>query len=693
MVRNLSIIAVILIGILSGLLIRDYMSMPSRNLVIFYTSNLRGQIKPFTGAVQDRQYQQIGGLAFIKGFIDNTSQAFSFKPEEVLLLDTGDALFGTAEASLTMGDVPLQLMGKAGYDAMTIGNLEFEYGFDRLKYFINTSKVPMLSCNYRDVTAPVGNTFKPGIIIEKGGIKVGVIGLGHGELARNTRQDNIVSLEITDFKTSVQKTAAQLKTAGAEVIVLLSHHPVVGTLDNPGEVFPDIDVIIGDLIGPGAVVSGRPMVCQTAPGRGAGIGMVKISYVAGRWDIAHGFQRIFTVDAEKISPNEELAIEIGRIEAKIDELLDEVITKSSGAFTNSYAEESTTGKLIADSMKVKAGTDIALTNSGGIKSAISEGQVTLRHLYDMLPFDNTLMSLDLYGWQIENLIEEGLSGKTGFLQASGIRCTYAASNPPGFRLIQIDVGDEPLEFNKTYSVAVNDFMHSNQHDWPELGLGRNAQACGLVRESLEAYLRQLKNITPDSEPRFTDASSFDETLRIQALSFEQASLTVPVSHDGSINSEYSRLLAEVIRLETGADFAFVPSDLVSKTREPLLSITPARIVSDFSTSEGVLVAEIDGKMLERLVQAAIASESGMAFSGLSVEVLEGGKVKILPWGGNFVAENLYKIAVNERFPEQKSELFDLSAEKKLKIFNDIRRVFINGLRARNGQVELKRALY
>jgi hypothetical protein len=124
-----------------------------------------------------------------------------------------------------------------------------------------------------------------------------------------------------------------------------------------------------------------------------------------------------------------------------------------------------------------------------------------------------------------------------------------------------------------------------------------------------------------------------------------------------------------------------------------LSITPARIVSDFSTSEGVLVAEIDGKMLERLVQAAIASESGMAFSGLSVEVLEGGKVKILPWGGNFVAENLYKIAVNERFPEQKSELFDLSAEKKLKIFNDIRRVFINGLRARNGQVELKRALY
>lgn len=93
MVKNLSIIALILIGLLSGLLIKDYMSMPSRNLVIFYTSNLRGQIKPYSGVIQDTQYQQIGGLAFIKGFISETSNAFNFKPAEVLLLNTGDALF------------------------------------------------------------------------------------------------------------------------------------------------------------------------------------------------------------------------------------------------------------------------------------------------------------------------------------------------------------------------------------------------------------------------------------------------------------------------------------------------------------------------------------------------------------------------------------------------------------------------
>ena len=693
MVRNLSIVAVVLIGILSGLLIKDYMGMPSRNLVIFYTSNLRGQIKPFSGAIQDQQYRQIGGLAFITGFIAETAKVFNFKPEEVLLLDTGDALFGTAEASLTMGDVPLRLMGKAGYDAMTIGNLEFEYGFDRLKYFISAGHVPMLSCNYRDVTAPVGDTFQPGLIIDKGGVKVGIIGLGHGELARNTREDNIVSLEITDFKTSVQKAAAQLKALGAEIIILLSHHPAVGNLDNPGEVFPDIDVIIGDLIGPGSVISGRPMVCQTAPGRGGGIGMVKISYVTGKWDIARGFQRIFTVDAEKITPDSELAAEISRIESKIDGLLDEVITTSTGVFNNSYSEESMVGKLIADCMKETAGTQIALTNSGGIKAPIGEGPVTLRHLYDLLPFENTLVAVELTGWQIENLIEEGLSGKTGFLQASGLNCTYSSSNPAGFRLIQIDVGDEPLEFNRTYSVAVNDFMYTNRHDWPEFSLGKNPQVRGLVREGLEAYLRKSNTIAPDTTPRFTDATGMDETLRIQALSYELATLSHPVEHDGTSNSEYSRLLAEVIRLETGADFAFIPAGLISRTREPLLNITPARITSDFSTAEGVKTLEINGSVLEKLAQAAVGSESAMAFSGLSLELLDHGNIKILPWGGNFDAANMYRIAVNEQFPDKVEHLYDLTDLPQVKVFNDIRRVFINGLRARNGQVELKRALY
>ncbi|MDD3147402.1 MAG: bifunctional UDP-sugar hydrolase/5'-nucleotidase [Candidatus Riflebacteria bacterium] len=694
MVRNLAVLALMMIGLLAGMIIYDYMQIPSRNLVIFYTSNLRGQIKPFSGTVLDRQYDQIGGLAFIRGFISDTSRAFNFNPAHVLLLDTGDALFGTAEASLTMGEVPLRLMGRTGYDAMTIGNMEFEYGFESLKTFVSSNHVPMLACNYRDVTSPVGETFKGSILIEKGGIKVGIVGLGHGQLARNTRQDNIVNLEIVDMKTSVQKSAALLREKGAEVIVLLSHHPEVGGLDNPAEIFPEVDIIIGDLIGPGAVVSGRPMVCQTAPSRGGGIGMVKISHMGGKWDIARGFQRIFTVDASKITPDNELAGEISRVEAKIDSLLDEVITTSSGNFSYSYTEESAIGNLIADCMRETAGTQVALANSGGIKTSLSSGPVSLRHLYDILPFENNLVAVDMAGWQLENLIEESLSGKTGFLQASGISCTFSSSNPPGFRIIQIDINNKPLEFNATYSVAVNDFMHSNDFDWPELSHAGEAKVKGLIRENLEKFLRKNSVLSPVTEKRFADFEELDETLRIQALSYELASLSTPLSHDGTIESEYCRLVAETMRLETGADFAFIPVDLINRTGEALISVTPARIISDFSSSEGVKLLELDGKSLEVLIRSSmIQTGRPLAFSGFSLEKLDNDRFKILPWSGNFSGENIYKVAVTESLPLKVPGLYDISSANSRKYFNDLRRAFINGLRRRNGQVEIRRALY
>ncbi len=694
MVRNLAIVAVLLIGILAGLIVHDHYSIPTRNLVIFYTSNLRGQIKPFSGTVLDRQYDKVGGLAFIKGFIENSAEIFNYNCDNILLLDTGDALFGTAEASLTMGEVPLTLMGKAGYDAMAVGNMEFEHGFDRLKYFISSGNVPMLACNYRDLSSAVGATFKPGIIVEKGGIKIGLVGLGHADLPRNTRPENIMNVEISDMRTSVQETASLLKSQGAELIILISHQPEIGAIENPEKVFPEVDIILGDMIGPVASFGSRPMICQTAPNRGAGIGMVKVSHVGGKWDVARGFQRIFPIDASKITPDQELVAEISRVESKIDSLLDEVITNSKGIFSRSFNEESAIGNLIADFMKEESKTQLALQNSGGIKSTIAEGPVTLRNLYDMLPFENNLVTLELEGWELENIIEESLAGKSGFLQASGINCTYSSSNPPGFRIIQIDVNDEPLEFNKKYSITVNDFMAGNDLDWPEIANSGKKEVLGLMRENLVKWLRQQPNIEPASSKRFNDFEELDETLRIQALSFELASLTKAISHENSVNSEYARLIAEVIRLECDADFGVVPVSLLINTREPLTLVTPARVISDFTSSQGVKVLEMKGTTLLSLTRSAIASSSApLAFSGFSLEKMSEDQIKIYPWNGNFDPEFIYRVAVSEDFPMELEGQYNLKTCKSTKRFNDIRRCFINGLRRRNGQVEIKRAIY
>lgn len=697
MVKNLSIIAILMMCVLFGLYISDYMKLPSKELVIYYTSNLRGQIKPYSGIVLDHKYDQAGGFAFIQGFINNMSKAFGFKKENTLLLDTGDALFGSAEATLLMGDLPLKLMGKMGYDAMAVGNLEFEYGFNVLQNFIKSNTVPMLACNYRDLSAPVKNTFVPSIMVKKASANIGIIGLGHEELAKNTRQENIENVEIINMQSAVQTAALDLKAKGAEIIILLAHHPVAQHEESVENLFPDVDIIIGDLILAKRISGSKPVLCQTAVSRGGGIGMIKVGYFGGKWDIMGLYNNVFPVNASDITPDSELAAEIGRYESMIDSRLEEKITHSKGSFNHSYTEESSIGCLIADCMREISGAQVALTNSGGIKTSLSEGEVTLRKLYNIMPYENQLVVLEMTGAQLEDLIELSLSGKTGFLQSSGIDCTYSSSNPSGFRIIQIDIDGQPLEFDATYSVAVNDFMHKNDLEWPELSQGKNAVIKGLIRENLVKNLKNKQFISPETKKRFVDFQELDETLRLQALGHSLTTLDKPYKHSNSSESDYARLLAEVIRLETKADFALMSVDLIRPSRDELFSITPSKILSDFSASQGagVKILDLTGENLEKIAAYGTGkgSASPIGIAGFSVEQYEGGKVKIHPWKNSFEKEAIYKVAVNEHFPLKLEGVYNVTKAKTRLFSSDIRRTFINGLRARDGKVEIKRAIY
>lgn len=690
MVRNLAIVTVILLCILGGTLIHDYIQLPSKNLTIVYTSNLRGQIKPFAGSVSDRQYQQIGGLAFIKGFIKKVAPQYNIDPENIILLDTGDALFGTAEATLTMGEMPLKLMNKMGYDAMAVGNLEFEFGFEALKNFAQSNQVPMLACNFRDVSS-TDEIFKPCVMINKGGVKVGIIGLGQDDIARNTRKDNIINLEVSDMQASVQKTANYLKENGAEIIVLLSHHSGISSIKNIAEVFPDVDIIISDLVGQASIIFGeKPLICQTAPGRGAGVGIVKIVYQEGRWQIEQGMHRIFPIDSNNIEPDQELAQEISKFESKIDNLLDEVVTNSKAKFTHSFLEESPLGFLIADSMREAAGADVALTNSGGIKSIIYEGNVTLRNLYEILPFENNLIKVELVGNELENLIEHSLSdNKSGFLQSSGIECIYSSTNPKGCKIIQIDINGNPLELDATYSVAINDFMYANSLDWPELSAGRNPVIKGMIRESFKDYLKKRSNIVPVTKLNYEDCN--ENVLIKTPLTTELITLSSPVTQEAKTNYQYALLLCEMIRQETQADFALVPSSIINKTIEPLEIVTMSKIISDFNTKEGVSIIEMSGKMIMQMLEESFKAQNNLSFAGFSVEKNDK-SFMIIPWKDSFELDTTYKVAINENFYTEIENVTHTTLNK-VKRFSDIRKTFVDGLRKNNGKVELKRAFY
>ncbi|MBF0503177.1 MAG: 5'-nucleotidase C-terminal domain-containing protein [Candidatus Riflebacteria bacterium] len=727
MINRLAALAAVLMIVLLTLAVRDQMALPTKNLAIFYTCNLHGQIKPFQGDVGEYQRVNAGGFAFIRGAIDEQLRHWHIASEAALIVDSGDALFGSAESSLTLGKAPHDLMAHLSYDGMAVGNMEFEFGLDMLRTFAADGTLPMLACNYRDLKAPLGNTFIPGKIVEKAGSKIGIIGLGHSDLTRLTREENVLQIEITDAKAAVAKTATYLKTQGAELIVLLSHQPGLDRAEFVHSAFPDVDVVIGDMIGsgtvgpitmaraPGEESSDMPLICPSVPARGVALGCVRVPYMGNRWNVSHATLQNVVVDADHVTPDPELAAEVNRIEAKVDSLLEEVVAHSDGDFKRSFSDESTIGDLITDAIRAAAKTQVALQNSGGIKSSFSSGTVSLRDLYDILPFENSIAKVTLYGWQLENLIEESLSGRGTFLQASGIDCTWSSNNPPGFRIIQLAVDKQPIDFSATYTVAVNDFMLDNRQSWPDLSKAVDVTILARLREALKTHLLELKNVTPTLERRFIDIRDQDETLSRQTMEIEIASLAKPLIHTDRIDSPLACLAAELIRLETDSDGALIQHSLLSPPMnasscytpnvatpcertsfdEKMSSVTAARITALIPETAEVVTAEIPGAELRRIFESVISSAGPhLSFAGFSIELLEGGKLgRIFPWEGDFDPTKIYKIALPANFPRALPGIYDFTSCKSITAFTDIRRVLLNGLRRREGKVEPRRVIY
>jgi len=113
-------------------------------------------------------------------------------------------------------------------------------------------------------------------------------------------------------------------------------------------------------------------------------------------------------------------------------------------------------------MKNASGSDIALINGGTIRTSIREGEVRVKDVYSVLPFDNYIVAIKLTGQQIYEALEHGVSavekGEGRFPQVSGLTLKYSMSSPPGKRVTEVLVNGKALELRKEYVVATNDFL-------------------------------------------------------------------------------------------------------------------------------------------------------------------------------------------------------------------------------------------
>jgi 2',3'-cyclic-nucleotide 2'-phosphodiesterase (5'-nucleotidase family) len=282
---------------------------------------------------------------------------------------------------------------------------------------------------------------------------------------------NLAGLEFRESGPVVSQLAAELRAAGADVVVVLAHMPGTQAVDGTisGEL-TEVAVSGVDLIIAGhshvkiaSKINNIPVVEQYSSGTGMGISDLRYDRL-NRSILSSALQVVTTYNAG-ITPDAAVAALIKTYQDQIAPIVNKVMATTLGTITKTAnaAGESPMGNLLTDAQKLKAGTQIAFTNPGGVRADIAftsyPHAVTFGDLLTVQPFDNKLVSLNLTGAQIYSLLEQQFA-VSRILPVSGLRYTYDLAQPAGSRITSLTLTDNtPVLADATsYSIACNEYI-------------------------------------------------------------------------------------------------------------------------------------------------------------------------------------------------------------------------------------------
>jgi 5'-nucleotidase len=385
-----------------------------------------------------------------------------------LVLDAGDTLHGMPIVNISKGENAIKVLEAAGYDYMTLGNHDFNYGKERLFELKDMSKVGMLSANILNEKGEY--VFTPYVIKEIGGVKVGIFGLTTPETAYKTSPTNVEGLTFADSIEVSKKMVEELKDK-TDVIIALAHigldESSVVTSKAIAEAVEGIDVIIDGhshtLLETGNLVN-NTLIAQTG-NYDQNLGYVNIEVQNG--EVVNKTSELLKAEAAANTlADPDLTKVIDEIKAANQPVFDKVVAKTDiyldGVRANVRTKETNLGNLSADAVKAASGADIGFVNGGNIRVDIQPGDITFGKVAELFPFGNTIQVKKITGETLLAVLEHSVSGypaaQGGFLHVSGLTFTFDPAQPVGSRVIEVIVGDKQLDKSAEYTVAINDFL-------------------------------------------------------------------------------------------------------------------------------------------------------------------------------------------------------------------------------------------
>lgn len=348
-------------------------------LTILHTNDLHGNVSPAPGG--------IAGFAAVAAYLNQVRQ----ERKNVLVLDAGDCISGTPLSSLTKGRAIFDLMNLLRYDAGTIGNHEFDHGWRLIPEFVERAKHPIVCANAFDPDGkPLGDA--PWVLREVDGVKVGILGLVTEDTPRLTVAKGNEGVRFEKAVEAARRLVPEVDRA-ADLVILLTH---VGHQEEKAlaRAVPGVDLIIGGHSHtevPEPVRVGDTWVAQ-AWEYTKRVGRIEVRIDLDRGRVVEVMGSLVAPAELKLAPDPEVAKAVAEQEAAIAKGLDERLAEAKHDL-----EKKDLYRLVEQALRETVGGDFGFHNSGGIRGELKAGPITLRDLWRILPFENSVVKLSLKG--------------------------------------------------------------------------------------------------------------------------------------------------------------------------------------------------------------------------------------------------------------------------------------------------------
>ncbi|MEO9782065.1 MAG: 5'-nucleotidase C-terminal domain-containing protein [Sedimentitalea sp.] len=459
----------------TGAALADY------TLHVIHINDLHSRIEPVSkydstcSAEDNAAGECFGGYARVATKIAQLREELA--DENVVVLDAGDQYQGSLMYTTYKGDVEIEMMEHIGFDAMAVGNHEFDDGPEGLGKLVDGVSFPVISGNIDVSQSNVLNgKVENHVVLDVGGEKIGIVSALATDTVETSSPGEAVIFQ--DEINSLSADVAMLQEEGVNKIIALTHVGVNKDMEIAAAV-PGLDVVVGghshtEFSNTKDGAMAYPTMIGDVPVVQAYAYSKYVGHLILTFDddgnVVSATGDTILLDAS-VEEDPAIVARVAELAGPIIEMKTRVVADTSEAIEGGRsvcrAGECPMGNLIADAMLARVadqGIEIAIQNGGGIRASIDAGEVTMGEVLTVLPFQNTLSTFQVSGATVVDALENGASqiedGAGRFAQVAGMTYAFDASKPAGERVSDVMVGDAPIEMDKIYGVVTNNYVRN-----------------------------------------------------------------------------------------------------------------------------------------------------------------------------------------------------------------------------------------